>query len=683
VSIIAALDKVLFHNDATKYTVLRMKTEDTSVPDGAKSPYHYRDHLIRFTATGYDLPRTDTVQFELEGEWTATVKYGCQLQVEHWQEIVPPTLEGVRNYLASGLLKGIGEKTADAIVQKFGVQALTVLEKQPERLLEIKGITPERLAEIQEGYAQTRRMRDLMTLLAPFKVTPATALRIYQHFGPSCADIVRESPFNLCQVPGFGFKRVDAIVQKSGGDLHDPKRVHGALFYTLEDARSKSGHLYLESEAVLKGATQLLNEKIPLPAMRIPAKQVEHALETMILSDEVVSNRGNIYLPKAFVQESETAQRVVQLLLERPEPVNIAQALAEVKEQLGIRLSGKQNDGVEMAFQHNLSIITGGPGTGKTTVLKTVIEVFRKLYPDKKLALAAPTGKASRRMAEATGRMDAQTLHSLLGLYGEGSGWKGKEEQELLDADLLIVDETSMVDMWLAHQLFSRLRPGTKVLLVGDADQLESVGAGNVFHELIDSGVVPVTVLDEIFRQAKDSLIAYNAKFIHEEKTTLYYGQDFAFIKAEDQAQAAELIRTLYQEQAAISGMDQVEILCPFRTEGEVSAMNLNQAIREEVNPFSPDKPETGFGSSVFRLHDRVMQTKNNYDVKLYDKDHVQVGKGVFNGDIGTVCAVYPDQITIDFDGRFMNCPLEMLSELELAYAMTIHKAMGSGANRS
>ena len=523
-SIVAALDKVLFFNASSKYSVLRMKTEDSSVPTEARSPYRYHDHLIRFTAVGIELPQTDTVKIEMDGEWKDG-KYGLQLQVDHWQEIVPPTLEGVRNYLASGLLKGIGEKTADAIIEKFGINALEILEHQPDRLLEIRGITKERLAEIKDAYAETSRMRVLMTLLAPFKVTPTTAQKIYQHFGPACADIVRQSPFNLCQVPGFGFKRIDAIVQKSGGDLRDPKRVHGALFYALEDARTKDGHLYLEAEALLKAAMQLLNERIPLPQMRVPMSQVEQELSAMIRQDEVVSNHGNVYLPKQFLQESETAQKAVELFLAKPTVVDIAQPLERVKNSLGLNLSKRQSEGVEMVFRHNLSIITGGPGTGKTTVLKTVIEVYRQLYPRQKIVLGAPTGKASRRMAEATGIDEAQTLHSILKLHGDSESKKDRERKPL-EAGLLIVDETSMVDMWLIHQLFSRLRPGTKVLLVGDADQLESVGAGDVFHELIGSGVVPVTVLDEIFRQAQDSLIAHNARFINEGKTTLYYTYD-------------------------------------------------------------------------------------------------------------------------------------------------------------
>ena len=262
-----------------------------------------------------------------------------------------------------------------------------------------------------------------------------------------------------------------------------------------------------------------------------------------------------------------------------------------------------------------------------------------------------------------------------MGLHGEDAGWQKKKP---LEADLLIVDESSMMDMWLAYQLFARIAPGTKVLLVGDADQLESVGAGNVFHELINSGLVPVTVLNEIFRQAKDSLIAYNAKFINEENSNLYYGHDFAFIKAESQTEVAEMIRSLYRQEIAKTGMEQVQILSPFRTDGEASSNGLNEAIRDEVNPAGEEIPEVIFGGKLFRLNDRVMQTKNNYDVALFDCSGKKVAMGVFNGDIGTICGIMEKTVTINFDGRYANYPLESLTELELSYAMTIHKAMGS-----
>jgi len=671
--IVAAFDRTLYYNETTKYAVLRLKTADIMVPQEARSPYRYSDHLLRFTAVGYDLPRTNAVKMQLEGTWIKG-KYGCQLQVERWSEIVPQTVEGIRGYLASGLLKGIGEKTAEAIVQRFGSQSLEVLEKQPNKLLEIRGITEERLEEIKTGYAESKVMRELMTLLSPFKVTPKTALKIYEHFGAGGVELLRESPFRLCEVSGFGFKRVDAIVQKSGGDLHDPMRVQGALFYALERSRSESGHLYVEVRWLIKSALQLLNESIPLPEEHLTQSQVERELEAMILSDVVVSNEGNIYLPHVFRQESETAHKIVQMTLEVPEPVNLAPVMERVKKRLGIRLSQRQAEGVEMAFQHNLSIITGGPGTGKSTILKAVVEAYHMLYPSRKIALAAPTGKASRRMAETTGVENAQTLHSLLGLHGDG----GSNRKEPLAVDLLIVDETSMVDMWLAHQLFSRLAPGTKVLLVGDADQLESVGAGNVFQELIDSGLVPVTVLDQIFRQAEDSRIAYNARFINEGNGELYYGKDFSFIPAATQEETAMTICDLYQREFSNPETKSLQILTPRRSEGDASAQCMNEAIRDEINPAEVDKPEVMFGGKLFRLHDRVIQLKNNYDMALYDKQDKPIAKGVFNGEIGTVCEVQDRGLTVDFDGRYAKYTAENFDELELSYAMTIHKAMGS-----
>ena len=676
--IVAALDKVLYFNPASQYTVLRMKTADMMIPDAARSPYRYRDHLIRFAASGYDLPQTDAVKIEIDGEWEDG-KYGYQFKVQHWREVVPPTIEGVRAYLASGLLKGIGSKTAEAIVQRFGVQSLHVLEHTPEKLLEIRGITEEKLEEIKAGYAESKVMRDLLAILAPFKVTPNTAMKIYQHFGPGGVELIRESPYRLCQVPGFGFRRVDAIVQKSGGSLHDPMRVQGALIYALEKSRNEKGHLYLEAEVLIQTALQLLNDTILQPPMRLSRKQVENELEKMIMSDVVVSNKGNIYLPHVYRQELETAYKAVQILSAAPKPVELMPVIERVKGQLGIALSDKQLEGVKMVFRHNLSIITGGPGTGKSTVLKAVTQAYRILYPKGEMRLGAPTGKASRRMAETTGIATAQTLHSLLHLRGDDGDWQGRKRNQELNADFVIVDEASMMDMWLASQLFKRLRPGTKVLLVGDADQLESVGAGDVFHELIASGIVPVTKLDEIFRQAKDSPIPYNARYINEGSSDLCYSREyFQFIPAATQEEAADLVCGIYQEEAEKVGVDQVQVLSPFRARGEASSDNLNEAIRQKVNPYTETTEEVTCGGRTFRLLDKVMQTKNNGSINLYDKNGDVVSSGVFNGETGRIRTIRPGRITVDFDGRYAGYSLDAAAELDLSYATTIHKALGS-----
>lgn len=668
---IAAFDKEIYYNPVNRYSVLRLKTADIMIPQEARSPYKYSDHLIRFTAMGYDLPRNDTVKMDLEGSWV-NGKYGLQFEVEQWREILPSTEQGIRAYLASGSLKGIGGKTADAIVDQFGAHSLEILEHEPERLLEIRGITEDRLEEIKRGYAESRVMRELLLLLAPLKVTPNTAMKILEHFGMNGVELLRESLFRLCEVPGFGFRRVDEIVRNSKGDLHDPMRIRGALFYTIEEARGRDGHLYIEIRRLLKEALTLLNENLNVP---LTQEQVERELIAMINLNVVVSSNNNIYLPQAYKQESETALKVAQMALEVPKPVDLAPVMEQVKSQLGIKLSQRQAEGVEMVFKYNLSIITGGPGTGKSTILLAVIDAYRILYPGGKIALAAPTGKASRRMAETTKVKDAQTLHSLLSLHGDGDS---REEKAPLDADLLIVDETSMVDMWLAHQLFTRLKPGTKVLLAGDADQLESVGAGSVFQSLIESEIVPVTVLDQIFRQAQDSRIAYNAKFINEGSSDLYYGPDFTFVPAANQDEAAETVCQLYKNEAARVGIQQLQILSPYRKKGEVSSQNLNKTIQEQINPEVEDKPEIIYGGKTFRLHDRVIQLKNNSKMVLYNRQGDIIGSGVFNGDVGFVREIRSDTVIIKFDDRYAKYPLDDLEDLELSYAMTIHKSMGS-----
>ena len=668
-SYIGTYDGKIFHNPSNKFCIVIVKTADTSIPEKARDKRRYRDHLIRFTAVGYEIPMTDAVELELDGEWV-NGKYGMQLQVEQWREIVPKTKEGVLSYLGSGLIKGIGEKTAAEIVAKFGTGTLDILEKHPERLLEVRGITENKLEDIRTSFAESRMLRDIMTLLAPFKLTPKTALKIYQHFGPACMDLLKKSPFELCRIPGFGFRRVDAIVRKTDNRPRDPMRIGGALHCTLDEAKGKQGHLFLERETLCKAAFKLLNEKIPLPEMRVRPEEVEKELDGMILSGSVVSMRDNIYHPAVFAQEDETASRIARLLAEeRPPMKDISAVIETVRTELGLRTSGKQESAVRTAFLYNLSIITGSPGTGKTTVLKIILEVYRRLWPDNKIVLMAPTGRASRRMAESTGFEGACTLHSGLGLVSEEDEGSRNRKKDGLDADMVIVDEFSMVDMWLAGKFFPALKKGAKIILVGDPDQLPSVGAGNVFKELIQCGLVPVTVLDEIFRQAKDSLIAHNARFIHDGNTRLYYGNDFQFLLCDSQEDAAAAIIERYCQEIESNGIEHVQILSPFRTEGAASSDHLNAAIREIVNPFQSTEDEVRIGPKTFRVGDRIMQTKNT------DK--------VSNGDLGFIRYIddTPDgkRIGLEFgENRSLEYSTEDLVNLDLAYATTIHKAMGS-----
>lgn len=412
----------------------------------------------------------------------------------------------------------------------------------------------------------------------------------------------------------------------------------------------------------------LLNSMIPVPQMRVKSDDLDAVIDDMLLQGKIINSNGNYYLVKTFAQEDETARSIARLLCRPVERVDVQDLLTRVRRQLGVELSLRQTEAVHMVFRSDLSIITGSPGTGKTTVLKAVIEEFKLLKPSEKILLAAPTGRASRRMAESTGVNNASTLHSLLGLFGEDGGFR-KGEEDMLDAGLIIVDESSMMDMWLARKFFSRIGPDTKVLLVGDADQLQSVGAGDVFRELINCGLIPVTVLNEIFRQKKDSLIAYNAQKINNNDTSFFYGNDFTVCKCANQEEAAEHIRNIYLAQVKQYGVDRVQILSPFRSTGAASADQLNEAIRELVNP-QTEEADLKVDNHYFRIGDKVMQNRNS-------------GKAS-NGDIGFIRGFRHDErdgmrIAIQFSPtRVVEYSMEEMGHVELAYATTVHKAQGS-----
>ena len=665
----ATYDKTIFHDPIKDYAVISLKTADPSIPEKARSSYKYRDHLIRFTAKGYGLPKTDAVELLLDGDWESS-KHGCQLKIHSWEEIVPRTNDGIRSYLASGLIKGIGAKTASDIVERFGISTLDILDNQPEKLLEIKGITEVKLEAIKDSYMENRAIRDLMTYLAPFNVTPKTATKIHQFFGSASLQVIKSRPFELCRISGFGFKRVDEIARKTGCKANDPLRIRGALFYVLDESRGIDGHLYLVKEKMCKASLTLLNERLPEHETPVEMREVTEELYNIIMKKELIADNGCIYLPRCYETETYVSRRVAEILAGSQCGVDITVALAEAKRDLAIVPSPKQEEGVIMAFNHDISIITGSPGTGKTTVLKLVIDIFQRLNKNGKILLTAPTGRASRRMSESTGFPNAKTLHSALGLVTSDDDDSFLNSREMVDADLIIIDEFSMVDMWLASELFSRIKAGTKILMVGDADQLPSVGAGNVFREFISCGLVPVTVLDQIFRQSKDSLIAHNAKFINQNRTKLYYGNDFVFDECGTPAQAALHIQRIYLDEINDKGVENVQILSPYRSDGPASAEKLNEVIRELVNPAVEDTEELKVGVRVFRVNDRIMQTKNK--------------NGVSNGDVGFIRSIKNGStndpaVEIEFTGlRTVEYDPSELGNVELSYAMTVHKAMGS-----
>lgn len=662
-------EDTIFFNPTNKHSIIRVRTKDNSVPDKARKATASRDDFIRFVARGYNLPQTNKVTMVLEGEWKSS-KYGTQLEVESCEEIVPYTDEGMKGYLSSCLVKGIGEKIADEIIKRFGSDTINIIENEPNRLLEIKGISEQKLEEIKRTFNESYSVRSLMILLSPFNISPTTAMHIYDYFGARSIDILTENPYRLCEISGFGFKRVDAIVKKGDTPLNSPMRIHGAVITALDMQRQDNGHLFIDETTLLQTTAEMLNENLPSSDMLVKTSEIDLVIDDMILMGEIVCSEGRIYGTKSFVMENETAEKLAQLISMPPLSIDISSILEHVRKNFGIALSQRQSEAVYMAFSSNLSIITGSPGTGKTTVLKAIIEVFKALNPKGKIKLAAPTGRASRRMAESTGQNDATTLHSMLGLQGEDGYFNKNKDLSPIDADLIIVDESSMIDMWLARQFFVRVKPTTRVILVGDVDQLQSVGAGDVFRELINCGLIPVTTLDQIFRQQEGSRIAVNAKAINNDQTRLSYGDDFTFHKCQTQEQASEIIIKVFCDLVSKHGIKNVQILSPYRKKGSCAVSELNLTIREMVNPYNGGLPDLKVGSNYFRVGDKIMQNKNN------DK--------ASNGDIGFIRDIGVNEksetiITIEFSAeRKVEYTIEDMKNIELAYATTIHKAMGS-----
>lgn len=656
-------EKTIFENAENGYGVLVFSTQDPSVPQAARSRYG-GDSLIRFTAVGYHIPATKAIDLELQGEWKPT-KYGLQLEVEAYTEIIPQTRDGIIGYLSSGLIAGIGPKTAEAIVKKFGLQTLDILEQHPQRLLEVKGVTEKRLNKIITSYNQSRELRDILSFLSPFGITAKKAVKIYKAFGARSMDVLKKTPFELCTLSGFGFKTVDAIARKTACRPNDPMRIRGALHYVMDEIRS-AGHLYLYKDELRSQAYKLLNEGFPHEAVTPQAISAE--MYVMAVSKILLAQSGNIYRPKSLLAEEYTAKKIAWLQQQPVKEAHIETELMNAQKEMGITLAPNQRKAVRTCFSHMLTLVTGGPGTGKTTILKAVLSVHRQLGGGHVL-LMAPTGLAARRMAESTGYAGASTMHSAMGLVTEGEEL-GEAERELLHADLIIVDEFTMADMVLAFELFSRIAEGTRVLLLGDVEQLPSVGPGNVFRELLECGRIPTTVLDVIYRQADTSRIVVNAAAIRQGSTKLQYGDDFVFEACADSGATAEAVERFYLEEVRERGVENVQILSAFRTRGACSVKALNEGIRDLVNPAKPAVPEIKVGSRLYRLNDRVMQIKNKDDIS--------------NGDVGFISHIYVGEdndsvVTITFSGdRVVEYAPEDLDIIEPAYAVTVHKSQGS-----
>lgn len=593
----------------------------------------------------------------IEGEWTVNKKYGTQFSAYKWEETVPATTFGIEKYLGSGLIKGVGPKFAKRIVDMFGTDTISVIEDNPEHLNEVDGIGEKRIEMIVKSWEQQKEIKNIMLFLQSHNVSTTFATKIYKKYGNKSIEIVKANPYKLADdIWGIGFKTADNIASKLNFDKNCFIRCRSGILYTLNQLADE-GHVYAEKEQLIKKSSELLD---------IEQNFIVEALEKILNTNDLVLDEEAIYLPSFYMAETGIAHRL-KLLNDSSARINtnLKVNISRLQEKIGIEYDEIQAKGIQQAVTAKVMILTGGPGTGKTTTTLGIIRILQIMGMH--ILLAAPTGRAAKRMTETTG-MEAKTIHRLLEF--KPSGGYQRNEKNMLDGDVLIVDESSMIDVILMNSLMKAIPPHMKLILIGDIDQLPSVGAGNVLRDIIDSNQFPVIRLTKIFRQAQSSRIIMNAHKINEGRyPDLSNGKntDFFFIEAEEPEVAAntivELVKSRLPKYYHISPFS-IQVLSPMQ-KGIVGASNLNILLQDAINP--SDKCLYRAGRS-FRPNDKVMQIRNNYD------------KEVFNGDIGFISEIDFDnnKLNVVFDNRIIEYDITELDELVQAYAITIHKSQGS-----
>lgn len=646
----------VYYSEQTGYSVVVYKT---NAPIPLQAVSEYCGTMPCFKAAGRQLPDTEGLLAELDGEWKEN-RYGWQMQVSTFRTFLPKTREGIVGYLSSGLVKGLGPVTAERIVERFGEDTFRVMEQEPDRLLDIRGITPAKLEEIRSTFLESSRVRELMAYLAPYGVSANRVRKIQETFGEKAVDILKENPYRLTEVAGMGFLTVDPVARKMEGLQADSiVRLQAVLEHVLKQA-ALSGHLYLQAGEAVQQAGILLG-RLQTP---VEEKKIRDAGNRMVKEGRLKAFDGGIYLKKNYWDEAVAAKETVRLLEADIPQVDVREVLEKAQKLDGICLGEKQKEAVLNTFKSPVSIITGGPGRGKTTVLRTILRIFKMICPQEDVLLTAPTGRAARRMAESTGYA-AMTLHRALGLTDEG---EEPEDTGMIGESLVIVDEMTMVDMFLAARLLERIPEGSRVVLVGDVDQLPSVGPGNVFRELIACKKIPVTVLDVSYRQKDNQLLLENAELINTGKTRLKFGKEFRFIRTDSPEQTADCIVGLYRELAEKAGLEDVQVLSPVKKQAVVGTQDINRLLQEAVNPGNGGV-EMSCGDVVFRKGDKVMQIKNT--------------ESVSNGDIGRVEDVWlgedgKTELSVTYsEDRSQVYREEDIEMLVHAFAITVHKSQG------
>lgn len=618
-------------------------------------------------------------QLVLTGNYTAHPTFGSQFRVSLYERQLPATAGAIYKYLAAGAIKGIGPALARRIVDRFGEDTLEIMEKEPLQLCQVKGVSQRKAEEIAREFQRIFGVRAVMLFLAKYQIHSSICVRVWKKWAATAVDVIRENPYVLCRGDiGLGFDQADGIARSMQIPEDDPRRIEAGLRFVLSHNLG-NGHTCLPEETLLSVAQTLLSAQ---------RDAMETGLEHLSQQDELVlcscGGRDFVFLPELYAAETYIAGRLSLILSSYPDLGQMYdRQIDALQEQLGIVYESRQRRAVTMALNNGVFILTGGPGTGKTTIINAIIELFEQ--QGEKVMLAAPTGRAAKRMSELTGRQ-AKTIHRLLEVDFREGGLPvfKRDERNTLNADVIIVDEMSMVDTLMFQSLLRAMKLGCRLVMVGDTDQLPSVGAGNVLKDLIEADVIPTVHLQEIFRQAAESLIVTNAHAIvkGEQPDLKTRDRDFFYLAGGGYAAVTETLLDMVQRrlprQYGFSPMTDIQVLCPSRM-GQLGTMELNRRLQERLNPPSPDKPEIKIFANLFRLGDKVMQIKNNYDI-IWKKDDGENGTGVFNGDIGEILLIDKGQgiVQIRYDDRVADYSPDMLSELELAYAVTVHKSQGS-----
>ena len=551
------------------------------------------NRVTQVKAVGYCLPTADNLRYEIQGHWSKNPKHGVQYEVESYEEVIVPSKEGIIAYLSSGQIKGIGSKMAERIFDAFGLNTLNVLDHEPEKLLTISGISKTKLKKICDSYLANRGARDVVAFLAPHGITPNRAVQLYREYGNETMEIVKNHPYRLCEIAGIGFRSADQIAMNMGFAKVSAERVDEGLMFTLTEAEGK-GHLCMEKKDFVKTAMKILDT----PELTID--MVANRAARLVSAGRLSCYKGYVYRARTAETEQQLAERIH--VVQRSSPYarfsSLDQEINREEQKLGIRLDPEQRTAITTALQSPISVITGGPGTGKTSIQKAILDIYRRQNPGGRIVCCAPTGRAARRMEQSTGH-PASTVHKALGLIAGDDGQYG--EPESFDADLVLIDEVSMLDIYLAKHVLRSVPKGCQLVLIGDADQLPSVGPGAVLSEIIKSDVIPVVRLDRVHRQNAGSRIATNAKLIRHGNLSLEYGTDFQFLDSSSIAESAEKIEKLYLQEIAKYGVDNVALLSPYRQKTETGVAALNERIRKDVNPQDPTKGEITLGKKTFR----------------------------------------------------------------------------------